>query len=95
MLNVLIVKAEALVMYIPGESNTEWPPRRDVDRREERVIVWHRDGPALRVDSLLRFTVPAVQDGVLETFIDGGEGDVMVQELSKLHDHEGVTGVKV
>lgn len=95
MLNVLIVKVEVLAMYIPGEGNTEGPPRRDVDRREERVIVWYRNGPTLRVDSLLRLTVPAIQDGILEAFIDGGEGDVMVQELSKLHHHECVSGVKV
>ena len=31
----------------------------------------------------------------MHTLIDGGEGEVVVQELAKLHEHQGVSGVEV
>ena len=31
----------------------------------------------------------------MHTLIDRGEGEVVVQELAKLHEHQGVSGVEV
>ena len=31
----------------------------------------------------------------MHTLVDGGEGEVVVQKLAKLHEHQGVSGVEV
>ena len=31
----------------------------------------------------------------MDPLVDGGQGDVVVQELSVLHQHQGVAGVEV
>ena len=82
-------------MTVPGEGNAEGPSGGDVDGGVVRVVTGDWDGPALWMDALLSLTVPAVKDGVLETFVDRREGDVVVQELSELHYHESVAGVWV
>lgn len=47
------------------------------------------------MDPLLRLAIAAVQDGVLESLVDGRERDVVIQELSELHDHERVASVEM
>ena len=39
--------------------------------------------------------LPAVEDDVVDTLVDRGESDVVVQELTVLHQHESVAGVEV
>ena len=38
---------------------------------------------------------PAVQDDVVDTLVDWSQGDVVIQELTVLHQHESVAGVEV
>ena len=38
---------------------------------------------------------PAVQDNVVNPLVDWSQGDVVVQELAVLHQHQGVAGVQV
>ena len=38
---------------------------------------------------------PAVQDDVVDTLVDWSQGDVVIQELTVLHQHQGVAGVQV
>ena len=64
--------------------------RGDVESWEVGIIAGHWDRPALGVDCLGGITSPAVQDDVVDPLVDRGEGDVMVQELAKLHQHESV-----
>ena len=47
------------------------------------------------MDSLGRVASPAVEDDVVHALVDRGEGEVVVKELAKLHEHEGVSGVQV
>ena len=77
------------------ECDAVWPPRGDVQRREVGVVSRHRNWPALRMDSLRRVASSAVEDDVVHALVDGGEGEVVVEELTKLHQHQGVAGVEV
>ena len=71
------------------------PPRRDVEGRKVRVVARHWDGPALGVNRLGAVAGPAVEDDVVDPLVDGGEGDVVVEKLPELHEHEGVARVQV
>ena len=77
------------------ECDAVWPPRGDVQGREVGVVSRHRNWPALRMDSLRRVASSAVEDDVVHALVDGGQGDVVIQELAVLHQHEGVAGVEV
>ena len=48
--------------------------------------------PDLRIDFN---DSPAVQDDVVNPLVDWSQGDVVVQELAILHQHQGVAGVQV
>ena len=39
--------------------------------------------------------LPAVQDNVVYSFIDWGQCDVVIQKLTKLHQHQGVARVQI
>ena len=43
----------------------------------------------------LRSTIPAVQDNVVNSFINWSQCDVVIQKLSKLHQHQSVTRVQI
>ena len=47
------------------------------------------------MDSLRRVASSAVEDDVVHALVDGGEGEVVVEELAELHQHQGVAGVQV
>ena len=47
------------------------------------------------MDSLGRVASPAVEDDVVHALVHRGEGEVVVKELAKLHQHQGVAGVQV
>ena len=51
------------------------------------------DRETLWVKDFWRVALSAVQNGVMETLVDGSENDVMVDELTPLHYHHCVTNV--
>lgn len=38
---------------------------------------------------------PTIQDRLVEAFVDGRHGEVVVQELGVLHHHEGVSRMQI
>ena len=61
-----------------------------IQRREVRVVSWHRDRPTFLVNRLRRVAGSTIENDVVDVFVDGREGDVVIEELSVLHQHQGV-----
>ena len=66
-----------------------------IERWKEWIIPRDWNWPTLWVNRRGGIAGAAVQDGVVDPLVDGGGGDVVVKELTVLHQHEGVSGVKV
>ena len=79
----------------PREGDTVRSAGRNIEGGKVRIVSGHGDRPTLGMNSLGRITGSTVQDDVVDSFIDGGEGDVVIQELTVLHQHQGVAGVEM
>jgi hypothetical protein len=66
-----------------------------VESWEIGIVPGYRDWPALWVDCLAGVTGSAVQDDVMHSLVYRGQGQVMVEELAELHQHQGVARVEV
>lgn len=55
----------------------------------------YRERVTLRMDGSGAVTGPAIRDRLEETFGNRRHGQIVVQELGVLHEHQGIPGVQV
>ena len=72
----------------PGEAQTELTTRCDVDLGKVGITFRNLNGETFRMYRGPGVTLPAVEDGVGEAPVDRSVGEVVVHELSPLHQHE-------
>ena len=60
-------------------------PRGYIQSWEVRVVSWHRDRPTFLVNHLRRVAGSTIENDVVDVFVDGREGDVVIKELSVLY----------